>query len=303
MNSGTVDLRLGAPAGNQNDLVDVTNNITLGGTLNVETQSGFTTGTYTLFDFGGTVSGSFSSITGLTGYIPTIVTTNNEVQLVVSSLGTVQTWTGAPGTGVLTGTNWLTGATNSVWQSGTGVFNSPSGTVTLTSPISAQVLIFNTASYTLAGTQTLTMTGSAPAIVVTNSGNDVVIGVPIAGHSGLSIGGLGNVIFTSTANSYTGTTTINGGTLEIGKLTSAGSLGTGPVVIQNAGTLSLKNLMVSTLANNISAGLGGGTLEFGSLKNFTLSGALTDGAGQLALDLTIGGGPIILTNPTTLTVA
>ena len=311
ISSGTADFRLGAPNSSSNDLVDVMHNVTLGGTLNVVPQSGFTAGTYTLFDFGGTFSGSFSSITGLTGYTSQVVNSGTgEVFLLVSSMGTVQFWdgNGAANDGTISGgngnwsataNNWTnsTGNSNSAWQSGTAVFGGPGGTVTLTSPIGAQVLIFNHGGYTLAGTQTLTMIGTAPAIDITNTGDIATIGVRIAGTSGLAIGGQGTVVLTNTANSFTGTTTVNGATLEIGNVIAAGSLGAGPVVVQNGGTLSLVNLMGTTFANNISSGLGGGTVQTTFLKNFTLSGALTDGAaGQLAVDISLGG-TIILTNP------
>jgi autotransporter-associated beta strand protein len=312
LSSGTVDLRLAQPGGASNDLVDVTNNLTLGGTLNVEPQAGFTTGTYTLFDYGGTLNGSFSSITGLTGYTSSIVTTTpGEVLLTVSSYGTVQFWdgTGAPNSGVIaggsgnwsaTGNNWTnsTGLSNSTWQSGTAVFGAPGGTVTLTSPISAQVLIFNSGGYTLAGGQSLTLTGPAAAIDVTNAGTVVTVGVPIAGSAGLAQQGAGTLILTNSSNTYTGATNISTGTLQIGTTATMGKISPGSAIgVSNGGTLSLVNVSGNTFANSVSNGAAGvGTLNLNSTATLTLSGALADGAaGQLAVTQS-GAGTTILTN-------
>jgi polygalacturonase len=75
--------------------VAVTGNLTLGGTLNVADAGGFTTGTYTLFTYGGTLSGSGLNIgTTPAGYSYAISTnTSGQVRLVVTSpLSAFQAW-------------------------------------------------------------------------------------------------------------------------------------------------------------------------------------------------------------------
>jgi polygalacturonase len=67
--------------------IAVTGNLTLGGTLNVADGGGFTTGTYTLFTYGGTVGGNGLTIgAARAGYLYAISTnTLGQVTLVVSS--------------------------------------------------------------------------------------------------------------------------------------------------------------------------------------------------------------------------
>ena len=144
----------GVAGGALNDLVSVTGNLTLGGILNVTPLPGFGIGAYTLFDATSIQPGTFASITGLPGYTTAISTMGNSVELVVN-LGAGQYWDGAntTGGGVISGgsgswnttaSNWTsaTGASNSNWQNGTAIFAASSGTVTLTSAISAEALIF-----------------------------------------------------------------------------------------------------------------------------------------------------------------
>ena len=309
LNSGFSDFKLGAPGATTDDQIVVSNNVSLGGSLNIIPQTGFGVGTFTLYQDGSS-SGNFTAVNGLPGYQATISTaTANKLQLIVSYLGTAQSWAGGNGNWNTSATNWTTlgGSSNVPWASGTAIFGSPSGKVTLTSPVSAQALVFNTGGYTLTGMSSLTMTGPSPTISVQQSGANVKIGVPIAGSAGLNIGGSGNVELTA-ANTYTGPTNVAGGTLEIGDVTTMGSINGSPISVQNGGTLSLENLTATTFPNNISNGIGGiGTVKT-TFLTVTLSGALTDGAaGQLALDTTIGSS-VILTNahntysgPTTVT--
>jgi len=309
LSSGFSDFKLGAPGANTNDQIVVSNNVSLGGSLNIIPQNGFGVGTYTLYRDGSS-SGNFTAVNGLPGYLVAISTaTSGQVQLIVSYLGTAQSWAGGNGNWNTSATNWtdVGGPSNVPWASGTAIFNSPSGVVTLTSPVSAQALVFNTGGYTLTGMSSLTMTGSSPTISVQQSGAPLKIGVPIAGSVGLNIGGSGNVELTA-VNTYTGTTNIVGGTLQIGDVTTQGSINSSPINVQNGATLSLENLTATTFPNNISNGLEGvGTVKT-TFLTVTLSGTLTDGAaGQLALDTTIGSS-VILTNahntysgPTTVT--
>lgn len=206
---------------------------------------------------------------------------------------------GGNGTWNATATNWTisSGVNNTTWQGGTAVFGGTAGTVTLSGTISAQGLIFNTTGYVIAGTSALTLAGTAPEIDVTNAGDSATISAPLAGTAGLTVGGAGKLILTNANNTYTGATTINAATLQIGTAAVAGKINAGSAVsVAQGGTLSLVNVNGNTFANNVSAGTGGGTLNVQSTNIVTLSGALTDnGTDQLSVAQS-GTGTTILTN-------
>jgi autotransporter-associated beta strand protein len=122
---------------------------------------------------------------------------------------------------------------------------------------------------------TLTVFNSAPTYSIASSG-----GNNIAGATGLAKGGTGALTLSGGANTYTGATRINGGTLSVGALANGGlpsDLGSG-----NSGAANLA--------------LDGGTLRYtgggASLDRlFALgaSGGTIDGSGSGALNLTNSG--------------
>ncbi|UPY39314.1 autotransporter-associated beta strand repeat-containing protein [Sediminicoccus sp. KRV36] len=103
-------------------------------------------------------------------------------------------------------------------------------------------------------------------------------GNSISGTGNLVQMGPGTLILTGT-NSYSGTTTIAAGTLQIGALTPSGSLGSGAVI--NDGTLVFERIDAVTFANAMS-GTGALRLNFGTV---TATGALDHTGGT-----TIGAG-------------
>lgn len=246
-------------------------------------------------------------------YFASVTQFTNQIDSIIGAApigGLVQYWDGAgpanngtieggPGTWNATGLNWTNsgGTINTKWQSGTAVFGGTSGTVTLTSAISAQGLTFNSTGYTIAGTSTLTLTGSAPEIDVTNAGNSATISAKLAGTAGLKVGGAGTLILTNPANTYTGATQVGVGTLQIGTTVAASKIvATSAVTLSQGGALSLVNVGGGTFANNVTTGAGGGTLTLGSANTTTVSGTLTDnGTDQLSV-LQSGTGTSILTN-------
>ena len=284
--TSTFELEQAGIVGNGvNDLVAVTHDLTIGGTLNLTNLGGVGVGSYTLFTYGGTLTGMSSDFNVQLhsfGSFTTMISTgvSGEVDLIVS-LGNTLQWdgTGVANDGHVSGgsgnwnnsnNNWTaTGATNTTWNGGTAVFNAPGGTVTLTSAISAQGLIFGSSGYTLSGTNALTLTGTNPQISVTNANDKTTIAVPIAGSAGLSAEGGGTLVLTSGTNSYTGGTDVGNGTLQIGSGTTAAKLGGGNVTIHHGGTLILANVSGNTLSNNFANGKGDvGTLEFNATGQF-----------------------------------
>lgn len=246
-------------------------------------------------------------------YFASVTQFTAQIEAIVGPMavgGLVQYWDGAgaisngvidggAGTWNTTGTNWTNsgGSINLKWQGGTAVFGGPAGTVTLGSAISAEGLTFNTAGYTISGTNTLTLAGTAPEIDVTNAGDSATISAKLAGTAGLKVGGAGTLILTNTANSYTGATQVSTGTLQIGSATAAGNISsTSAVTLSQGGMLSLTNVNGGTFANNVTAGIGGGTVNINSANATTLSGALTDNGTDLLAVTQSGTGMSILTN-------
>jgi autotransporter-associated beta strand protein len=129
------------------------------------------------------------------------------------------TFTGG-GSGIwdTTTANWFNGTADVAWP-GAGnvaVFGGTSGTVTIApGGVSADGLTFTSSGYAIGG-DPLTLTG-AGAITVAGTGQSVstaTIGSVIGGSVGLTKAGTGNLVLTG-ANTYTGATTLNGGTLTL----------------------------------------------------------------------------------------
>lgn len=303
--------RLGQPTGT-NDRVDVTGNLTFAGPLTIVPRAGFGVGTYTLFNYGGTLTASGDLTYDLThtlGYAMSVSTAvSGKVQLVVSYAGGGQFWdgSGAANNGSITGgsgnwsaggANWTnsTGTTNTTWNSGTAVFGGTAGTVTVSSAISAQALIFNSSGYTIAGSQTLTLSGSEPGINVANPGTIATITAPLKSYGTLDVGGPGTLILANAADNLF-YTTVTAGTLQIGTASAAGSLGSGSdIILEQGGTLSLVNV-AANFADYVYAGNGGGTLNVNSTNTITLSVRLSEYGLYGSLNVTqTGPGTTILT--------
>jgi autotransporter-associated beta strand protein len=95
-----------------------------------------------------------------------------------------------------------------------------------------------------------------------NTGIVQVIGSAIGGSSYLTKAGAGTLVLTN-ANSYSGATIVNAGTLMIGNGGASGSVGTGDIT--NSGSVVFNRTDSTVLGNNV---LGGGTL---AVRNGTLT--------------------------------
>ena len=159
-----------------NDQIDVHGNLTLAGNISISVLAGFGVGSYTLFDYTGTLTNSgIAALNGTAGFNVSISTsTAHQVNLIVSGTSVTQYWDGAgpannsvvnggAGTWDLTSARWTDsgGVANTTWSSGTAVFaGATGGTVMLAKPINAEGLIFSTTGYTLSGTSALNLVGS-----------------------------------------------------------------------------------------------------------------------------------------------
>ncbi|MEI6603702.1 MAG: autotransporter-associated beta strand repeat-containing protein [Verrucomicrobiota bacterium] len=138
--------------------------------------------------------------------------------------------------------DWWNGTADVIWPAlgGTNddaVFAGTAGTVTLTSAITANDLTFNTTGYILSGAQTLTLNGTSPTLT-TGSGIAATVSSVIGGSAGLTKAGAGTLTL-SGANTYTGTTSISGGTLKVtGGLGATPSTYTGGITFNGTGTFN-----------------------------------------------------------------
>jgi fibronectin-binding autotransporter adhesin len=305
LNAGSTSVfELGSPGvvgGPTNDLVNVTGNLTLGGTLSVNAPSA---GYYRLFNYGTLTPSNFATITGSTNGNPVVLTNvPNQVNLSIAAAGQrIQFWDGADqaGNGVVNGgtgtwnaanTNW-TGAPgqatiNDQWRSSVGVFSAAAGTVTIAGTQAFDTLQFSTTGYVLnpgAGGQLQLAGLSGTGTINTDSGVAATINAPIVDGSSQSltkVGG-GTLILTA-ANTYSGDTTISGGTLQLGNGGANGSI-IGNVI--NNSTFAINRSDAFTFGGVISGSgafkqIGTGSTTLTAIE--TYSGLTTISAGTLAL--------------------
>ncbi|QUS39265.1 hypothetical protein RPMA_10765 [Tardiphaga alba] len=323
LSSGSaIDIDFGAtPASGA--LFDVTGTLTLDGTLNITNTGAFGVGVYRMFNYGTLVNN------GLTiGNLPsgtdanalTLRTGGGQVNLVNASGLDLQFWNGpasaGPGSGTVNGGSGTWSLNGGNWSDASGTFNgnmNPSpgfavfegnpGTVTVDNSAGQIVsagMQFVTSGYEVIG-DAIELGDPLTTIRVgdgttASASTTAIMGSALIGSGGLQKTDFGTLILTG-ANSYSGETRIEGGTLQAGAVNtfSQGSLTT----VATGGTLDLGGF-VQTI-NSV-------TLAGGALGNGTLTGAISssggsvfDLAGTASLDLT--GGTTTLTGNNTFTGA
>ncbi len=307
-----------------NDLVVVTGNLTLDGTLNVTDVGSFGAGAYTLMTYGGTLIDQDLAFGLLpTGFNYQVQAGGGSVSLVVSPAGSgfTQFWDGAGpssngvangGAGIWTASaiNWTyaDGAANTNWQGQRGVFQGAPGTVTVVGPITFTGLEFNTSGYSLlAGNGGSLNIGSPDTVISSSPGVTTTIDVPITGTGGIDLQGSGTLILTA-SNQYSGGTVVGTtSTLQIGNGGTGGGIAGN---VTNNGTLAFNRSSSVTLGGAISgSGVvrqdGPGTLVLSGTNSYT--GGTVVGAGILSVsaDANLGGptGALTLNGGTLLTTA
>jgi len=283
-------------------------------------------GTVALVNSGGPVTGNFEAgVTQLSGTGGTVALGSSGILQVfqtsstvfagtitgtrIGPIGSAEPWLSMQGSGTLTlsGINTYTG--NTAVFSGTlaagaaGAFSpnsdfdtEPGGTLDLNNFSQTVSSLLGSGGTTKLGTATLTLTASSGIQTIVFN-NALTYGGSITGTGGVNINGNALFIFTG-ANSYSGTTVINAGTLQIG---SGGAAGTIVGDIADNAQLIFNRSDSFTYAGHISGnGLiqvaGPGTFILtGSSAGFTGTTTISAGALQLGDGVTNGvlGGNIV----------
>jgi autotransporter-associated beta strand protein len=284
-------------------------NITFGGVIG---NGGTGAGTLT-FDSGYTGTATLNgtnTYSGTTNIIRGTVAIGND-----SAFGTSAVSLG--GTNANTPTIFASGGARTISNNLTLLQTSGGGNPTITgsndltlngtltnSGANRTLTINNTAITTQAGDVFLSETsGTGRTLTINGSGNLTISGV-IANFNGagtagnLAYGGSGTLTLTGN-NTYTGTTTISSGTLQIGNGGTSGTLGAGAVTnnaalsFNRSDALSVSNL-ISGSGSVTKAGSGTTTLT----ANNTYTGATNVNAGKLLIngDQSAASGAVTVTN-------
>jgi autotransporter-associated beta strand protein len=313
---GILDYEFGAPGSGYGtagtgDQVSVGNNLTLNGaTLNINADSSFGQGLYTLFNYGGTLTETNGGIT--IGSAPTgdtlsiqTLTASKQINLINTGGTVLHFWNanglasptqmgGGSGTWSVISSNWtdangdITAAMSP--QSGFAIFGGAAGTVTVDDSqgnVTVTGMQFATDGYVLNG-DTLTLVadanGSTPTIRVgdgstTGASDTATIDNVLAGTAGLNKTDYGTLVLTGN-NTYTGGTTISGGTLQLGNGGTSGSI-SGSVI--DNGTLAFDHSNDIAFSGTISGTggvtqLGGDILTLNATNTYTGNTAIASGS-------------------------
>lgn len=228
---------------------------------------------------------------------------------------------GGTGTWDTTGSLWALGMHNpgayTAWNNAANkaaYFTGSGGAVTLGSAVTARALSFE-AAYTLAGTETLTLTNAgsggpgAATIAVVNAADTVAISTPIASAAGLNKIGPGTLVLTGATAITSGDLTAAGGTLRLADSSSttvAGTVSVGRTSVAGgtSGTLTIQDTASLTAA---ALNLGASDYRTGTVNQtggtVTISGTVRVGHYSLATSTyNLGGGSLSLTGTPSGTV-
>ncbi|HEU5071416.1 MAG TPA: autotransporter-associated beta strand repeat-containing protein [Verrucomicrobiae bacterium] len=293
-----------------NDVIQVVGDLDVSGGANTVTVTALggslAAGTYTLFEYSGSLIGDVTSLSlvGAPGYLTNNVAAK-AIQLVTSGVRAPASvvWVGnaaANDWDVLNHTNWLNGGLLDFFVQGDTAHFDATGAanpiVKVTAPVApASVTVDAANDYTFTGAGAI---GGAGGLTKTNSGT----------------------LHVQTTNSYTGPTTIGGGTLEVAVLANGGinsGIGASPAdpanLVMDGAALKYTGPTVS-INRGATLNPGGGTVSVDDpAANLTVGGTVTGtgaltktGAGALTLgaantyagDTTVSNGVLSLVTAT-----
>ncbi|WP_181172814.1 autotransporter-associated beta strand repeat-containing protein [Mesorhizobium sp. B2-1-5] len=301
------------PGGPLNDLINVGGNLTLDGTLNVTQSAGgtFGPGVYRVINYNGSLTDNGLDITDPNYSVQTSVA--NQVNLINSAGLQLSYWDGDAGphsNGAVNGGNgtWRA-AGDQNWTDSTGVFAAPfangsfaifqgtAGTVTVDNTngqVGVAGMQFATNGYLVQGGDTALV--NAQSIIRVGDGSAASAGYTATIASNLT--GVGQLVKTDAgtlvlagANTYTGDTAINGGTVQVD---ADGRLGNFAAGLSLDGG-RLHTTADSTSARTVTLNAGGGTFDTDSVTSWFL-GNTVGGVGALTKE---GGGTLVLTGTNT----
>ncbi|WP_454740532.1 MULTISPECIES: autotransporter-associated beta strand repeat-containing protein [Cupriavidus] len=307
-----------------NDLTVVQGNLTLAGTLNVETTEGgsFDPGIYRVISYAGTLANNGLAI----GTIPSPdffvqTTVNHQVNLVNTAGMLFNYWDGTAGPK----DNSLIDGGDGIWQNATGnnnwtnelavpnaafadrafaIFMAAPGTVTVDGslgPVTASGMQFASNGYVVRGAPiTLVDSAATPGESIIRVGDGsgpsagfvATIDSVLTGTTTLVKSDIGTLVLNG-ANTYTGGTAIRGGVLQVAADNNLGAAST-PLSLDGG---TLRTTATFTSARAATLGEQGGTFESLAGTTLTLASAAS-GAGTLTKT---GAGTLVLTADNTYT--
>lgn len=317
-----LDFEFGVPG--LSDSVSVGGNLSLNGVkLDVTNTGTMGPGVYRIFDYSGTLTEtngglSFGSIPAGSHFQLQTLLGNKQINLLNVGATTLNFWNanglasgsqrgGGDGTWSTTSSTWtdengsITGAMSP--QPGFAIFGGETGTVTVNdvggaSPVETTGMQFAADGYHLEGDRlTLLADASRPAPVEIRVGDGgagsedwtATIDNVITGTDGLRKTGAGVLVLTG-ANSFTGDTAIDAGTLAVSSDANLGDVS--GALSFDGGTLKVTGTGFTTTGRSITLGNNGGGFDIADAGNtFTLSQDIS-GAGLLAKS---GDGTLVLT--------
>ncbi|WP_414899591.1 autotransporter domain-containing protein [Sphingomonas flavalba] len=220
--------------------------------------------------------------------------TNSHLDLVIGSPDNLQYWQDTSASWTAGGLDWRNAGqpVDVAWAGNHGVFDGAGSTISVDGTQSFKGLQFVTSGYTLDGPGALETVAGASELRVLGDGA-ATIGAAITGTGGIVKTQSGTLTLTG-VNSYTGRTTIDGGTLA---LNGIGSIAASSGVTLNGGQFDI-------------AGVAGGLAQIGSLSGSS-SGHIWLGTAELAVHqaeaatyagIVGGDGDFTLTGPGMLTL-
>jgi len=309
--SSTLDYSFGqstVPGVPLNDLTVVKGNLTLDGALNVAQSPGttFGPGVYQVFTYGGALTNNGLTLGTLPAGTTAVVQLSvpGQVNLVNTTGVTVTYWDGAGNrnSGTIDGGSgtWQAAAGNDSWTNAVGTLNAPwtngafaifypaPGTVTVdksAGQVTASGLQFASSGYVINGeplTLVETTAGSGVTTIRVGDGASdgaaytATIDAILQGSTQLQKTDLGTLVLTG-ANTYTGGTAINGGTLQVSADNNLGAAAGN--LSFDGGTLAVTGSGF-TSARSTTLDAGGGTFDIAPAGTLTMSGVIS-GAGAL----------------------